>query len=686
MMTEFYPSHNMHQNKHTSLNKFGFDQEHHSAPSNKPSKPTYSHFNHQIHKGTNDFSSYKKIDQVLKSISSHEITIISTDPHLKSQLVTSLPKQYTHIKYVTLSTASDLKKNLFDQKLQLIVIEDWHLRTADIDVCFCLWTGAKLRPKLVIITDYVNPQLEEIVKVTPSVSNMFQTTVPFVLSPISDFKCNIQFVPDISVPDLTDNNIYYQAANRVHQLASETGASVALILPNRDKVDFALNILRKIKMNGVTFVTDFMQKPQVTRSQQIYLLTSTDANKVLLEHQSDIKIVVDTMVRENKSKFIDESFNTKFTFISKDMAKHRSNLVNTYICIFSEHTYSQLDQHDTPELIYCESYYDIVRFCRRYVSKEFDPNIVFKTYISEQFVGCLKDDRITQSISKQYESLQKLGFIATTQTSVACLRLAPTHLFKFCHSIPLSLRRAAVLFNIKILKDPNTLLILSVLCTLEVCGSSFYDKSLDDKFTGYSMLDTIVNIWIELYLTINPFNKDELKEFCRIYNLDYYQLKQTVNLLKECLVACAESDFMIEYDLKTFQVIDRRNISLLFYYVFGLTHPEYEAHVYPGFSTEKLKAICPIHIGKQAGSSGQGRNAGQDNYTISTHSIDRESVHNMATFSMTQKCYILNRIQKYNKEHRCISIITVLHTIPDEIEQRKSPLSVFSSEMDDSKN
>ena len=252
------------------------------------------------------------------------------------------------------------------------------------------------------------------------------------------------------------------------------------------------------------------------------------------------------MITTYPNELINEIFKSEFRFITQNESKYRKN--------HAKNKYIQLTNTFTEKLTTCQtSYRDILKM----LYKNIDINTI----------KLILDDNL---FLDQIDTLRSLTFIVNDKPNII--------LCSFYLSGSLSIRKSLALFflkknniNIKI-----KLFVLAILCTLECKIENIFKPTMQfhRMYSGYSSLDTIINIWVKIFKTINPFNLKTLKNFCNDYNLEYYHFKSIIHLIEIC-----DKTYGLNYVNGQLFTIDSSSTSKLIYKLIELTFFDYETYM-----------------------------------------------------------------------------------------------------------
>lgn len=550
----------------------------------------------------------------------------------------------------------------------VLILDEFHTRTKESDICLCLWiTSYKAwkenpnlpkPPKLVIMSATID---ESVIKLLP--------TEPSVLSYIMHmYTINTIYEEQSSVyaPDSEERYIY--AANVAYKYHKNNYDGIYLIfVPGKQEIDIVINTLEKIFSSGTIDILPAHGDLSMDELLKIHELSKNNRRKIIVATNiaecsitiENVSLVIDTLTHREASSGLDESLRLDLHWISKSNSKQRKGRTGrtckgTYVILQAENIYANFADNNTPEIDRVSISYDILKLLKFGL----EPKLILKSIVAEW------------QIDMYVELLGKLGFINYPENTV-------TDMGDFCSEFPLGIRKSAMLYHLRKLNDKNIFLHLAVICTLNCYGSGIFiwpkknhgedvfsysircDDTLqkyEDKFAGYSDIDTLFKIWIEICSSINPFYITDLKNFCRDNQLNFRRFKEIIALLKQCIYIGNKNYFNIYYNFKTFIPPNIIELGKTFYHLLTLTHREYETIITHN-PNGQFVAIC----------------AGLE------HKIDNRSVHRMNLGNNTKKIYYsLARSQKKTK-YGIVRIINLLHTIPD-FEHDEENFSIFSSD------
>lgn len=577
-----------------------------------------------------------------------------------------------------------------------IILDEFHTRTKEMDICLCLWTVSydlwknfpnvyPKPPKLILLMN-IDIDVKNLLPVQPSVLsyNMALPPIKIIFEDSPTKKFNI---------DTEDRYIRSVVLCYEYHKKNYEGTYM-IFVPGRPETELVQTELDKLFGDTAEILVvhneltlDEIKKiyKPVYDKRKLVVATSVAEDSVLF---NDITLVIDTMTYRETRTGIDESLNCTLFWISKANSKLRKTCLGrnatrtskknldipyTYIAITSQEKYNTLQDNIIPEIEKISITYDILRLIRCGL----DPKYILPRLISNN------------DIDINIEILKNLGFMKIGEDK----NIYITEMADFCTEFPLGIRKSAMIYYLKTMYHNiaslqpssipivnNAFIYLAVLCTVNFYGSGIfyfakknrneeyteYTKRLDndkklfhEKYAGYSDLDTIINIWIDICSQINPFYITSLKNYCRSNFLNFRRFKEIIFSLKKCIATSNRLGLYANHDLNTFAKPNREEISRIFYKLLSLTHQEYSVTINYNFNGG-ITAICG-NI---------------------PHKIDVRSIHK-AEFggNLKQIYYALVRNKKFTKSGHLLQIINLIHTVPQE-DHDDDVLSIFSSDND----
>jgi HrpA-like RNA helicase len=553
----------------------------------------------------------------------------------------------------------------------VIILDDFQSRKNDLQVCLCLWIyyynmwkkhpSIAKPPKLVIMTSVADNSIVQMLPTKPSVlSYIFQTPI---ITTIYDNESEKIGLGSKSRCLRTADIVY-----RHHIDDANIKGSYLIFLPNNDDIEMVVSVLKKkfIRNTDIIMLHNDSIESQL---QKVYNPIFSDVNrrKIILATSDlqysltieNITLVVDSLQKTRTTN------NADFCWITMADSLQRKSRISPsqeakYIVLQSSNNYSKLVEKNDSEIInvtmnnFMLNYYVL-----ELIKHSLNPKFILAPIINEtEIIACC-------------ELLKKLGFYKNN--------FIITDIGIFCSQFPFDIRKAAIIYYLYKSKSQNIFLYLAVICTLECYGSGFfvwprkrsnedilsYSMRCDDaiekfenKFGGYSDIDTLFKIWTDVCLNINPFYITDLKLYCRKNHLNLKCFKESVTLIKKCMHISNHNYYKIVINQNTepLKMINFEELSNTFYRLLVLTHHDYETTIIHKPNGNTIAVCNGIE-----------------------YKIDRKAVHLMNVGNSPNKIYYsLVKTQK-NTNKGTIRIINVLHAVFDD---ETDNINIFMSESD----
>lgn len=585
-----------------------------------------------------------------------------------------------------------------------LILDEFHIRTKESDICLCLWLFAHRAwqsnpllpkpPKLVIMSATLDD----------NISQFFSNNKPVVLSYAVQTYAVTTVYDDMSDKFYMDSDArYIRAAILAKEYHEKNHDGVYLIfVPGKQEIDIVVGELNKLigasaeifYAHGELSSEELLKihDPAPPLKKKIIVATNIAECSLTIEN---VSLVIDTLTHREANCGLDESLRLDVHWISKSSSKQRCGRTGRtcegiYVPMMSEQMYSNLPETITPELERISFAYDILRLMK----SSLDPKVILAPVISER------------QIDIHINLLKKLGFIRDLDNSIKLpdkqIQSIPsiptiTDMGDFCSEFPLGIRKSAMLYHLRDLDNPDVFLHLAVICTLNCYGSGIfywpkrnlgedsmsYSMRCDDaiqffeeKFAGYSDVDTIFNIWIKICSEINPFYITDLRIFCRDNQLNFRRFKEIVSLLKQCVHISNRQHIALNASLPSnMSYIDTEELGRTFYYLLGLTHLDYVTTIKPS-NRGGVIAMC-----------------GGLDHSINNRSINKMNIGNnyqqiyyslIRTQRTTKKGVMLgisNPSMTCSSQDKVMRMISVMHAVPS-LETDDENFSIFSSDIE----
>ena len=548
----------------------------------------------------------------------------------------------------------------------MIILNEFHSRTKELDQCLYLWIAAHNIwkqnsktpfPKLVLVTASVTKDLLSLLPIPPLIISCNAKT-PFGVETILDGETE---------------QPYTRAAEIAHQY-HKTGydGTYIIFVPSRVEIEI---VTRKLQMlfgpgtnyldivevhNGLSISElNKTRRPPFYSRRKIVLCTNVAEYFVTMDN---VSLVVDTATYREACLTTDETSSANPSCITKMISiqcQRRTGITREgkYILTTSKEKFDNFAPDLEPQMQRLCIMTDILTLLKY----NLDPSILKQ--VSEL------------SISMSMNKLRALNLIMYSNQ-----KYLVTEMGHFCSKFPLDLRKSAMLYHLKKSSEPNVFLYLAVICTLNCYSGGMISlpkknpgethltysmrkklvlRTFHKKFAGYSDVDTIFNIWIEICTHINPFYITDLKNFCHRFRLNFPKFKEIASVLKQCVFIGNDPKIGLNasYAGTKFDPRLMPDFSQKFYQLLELTHCDFKTSVFHNFNGG-LTGICQGAVHKV------------DGYTICKM--------NMGS-NLNQIYYSIVRTQRITKMGFPIKIINIMHTVPQEEVPEDEP-SIFSDE------
>jgi len=546
----------------------------------------------------------------------------------------------------------------------VLILDGYELHKIEIDLIICLWmwyyekwlsnSFLPAPPKLIITTSILDDSILFMLPPKP-VTNIIS------IRQSMDNQTELIFDPesDSLMPNTEDRYVRASYLAQQYHIKKYPG-NYLIFVPGKLELDIVQSHL--LKYFNVDEIIIFHDGLATEKLYAKIKLIDTHKNKIVVScenmesfvPQKNFKLLIDTMTCKPSIYQYNETMIPSVKFIGKFKSGQRRKMINQgiYLIMMSEEKYLSL-----PETISCQDpvIYDKICHLKNY---HLEPTQVFKNLLS------------IINIKTQWNLLQKLNLVDP--------RISITNsAYYFCMSLPLPLRKAAMIYHLVETKNSHILFYLVTICTLCCYGQGifswpkkinaedhlYYSMRLDDtltelehNFAGYSDVDTIFNIWIKIFQEINPFYITNLKAFCKKYHLRFQKFKEVIFLLKDCLTIASHKKINLDIpkNIGKMTFPDPVELSYTFYHLLSITHQDYEA------------SVVYNHQGCVAIMNDQ------------EYRIDNRSVHLMDVGNCMYQIYYALVLSEKQVKKETIKIIHVLHTIPPDNDE--DSFSIFHSD------
>jgi len=554
----------------------------------------------------------------------------------------------------------------------VLILDEFHIRTKETDLCLCLWItmynkwvvdpiNFPLPPRLVIMSATLDDDVIKLLPIKPTISS-------FAIEP---HPVSICFDDKSATFPIQDTKRYVRAARiaRDYHIANYDGTYL-IFVPGKAEIDIVISELETlfrnegqlIQAHGDLVAEELIrihEQPELNK-RKIVVATNIAECSITIE---DVSLVIDSLTQRIASSDLDDNLKLDLAWISKMNSKQRKGrtgrtCAGVYIALTSENNYDKFVEGITPEIERISINYDILKLMKHKI----DPVLILDIVIDRK------------KIISHIQLLKDSGFVTGCYTDSnenlnEKLHLNPeewvTDMGDFCSEFPIGIRKSAMLYYLHQENNPDLFLYLSVICTLNCYGSGIvhlplrkkgedylsYKDRVNDiieeiriKFAGYSTVDTIFNIWIEICYMINPFHVPSLQKFCSIHKFNFKRFREITNILKQCIIIGTNMNLNITYDHRSFIAPDSTSISKTFQHLLDLTHPDCK------MLTMRHEFICDGKL-----------------YNVDEKSVHTHSLYDSIKFSKTGQliqlknlptCYAVVRSTSGKK-----NFINVFHTI-----------------------
>jgi HrpA-like RNA helicase len=465
----------------------------------------------------------------------------------------------------------------------ILILDEFHIRTCQSDVIFCVWmtyytlwikSGKTLPvfPKLIIMSATINQDIIDLIKGVEKYSILSYSVPSHVVTTHYDTHHY----------GISTENLYIAAAKKAVELHSNDKSlgSYLVFVPGKNELEMImLYIYEELKES----VTLFGIHGEMDSDDIMLIMNSYPTRKIIIATNiaecsitvPGVTVVIDTLCHRVASSTIDESQSLDIEYISKsNSAQRRGRTGRTcpgdYYIMATCDVFNTLKDNVAPELMRVSITYEVLKLCKY----GFNPINVLRYVLNE--------NRVIENI----QLLMRLGFVTEGLQSP----FDASDMGEFCSKLPLPVKKSSMLYHLNNLVTYNDAFIyLAVVCTISVSpGGLFlgpkrhknelkdlYKDRIDeargdyyDKFAGYSDIDTIINVWTELIK--QDIFSPKMKKFCNTNYINFKSFRETMNMIKKCQYSLHK-----KYNLNRERIsIDSSEISKTLYHVLVKTHPE----------------------------------------------------------------------------------------------------------------
>jgi hypothetical protein len=473
-----------------------------------------------------------------------------------------------------------------------------------------------------------------------------------------------------------DEKILNDTANLVYDYHSQKHDGIYLVfVPGQQELDIQGILIRLFKSDAyiitVDLNTESIELPPVDKmvDKKIIILSTSEMDTSLFV--KDITLVIDTIRTRQKRDNISVIYDMKYGRVCKNSMLHRRGRTGRtcngiYHVMISEEQYNDIPDQT---ILY---YSDPTTLITQLIERNLDLTILYSV---------MSMDRVQNHLSK----MKYLGLIDSTNSV-----LTVSEMCHFCMKYPFGFRFGIILYEmqqrIKNISQDEFFVLLATLCTISEYESGIffskrnikYGSNFNDEFSGYSDIDVILNVWILICQSLNPFylghkiNKEisdtNLYRFCVTNGLNFRMIKKIVKLLDSVKhIFNFESEYVLNHNYKTF-ALDENSFSKMSTILYDLMEKAFADYL-----------IKIYHKGYRKDYSDYNFYSDHDNltYKIDSHSCRTVSLKKHVN-RFVVCLQIINRYkQKTTGELQEVYLVNLLHVINDKLEDDN--ISIFSS-------
>lgn len=443
---------------------------------------------------------------------------------------------YNYLIHLFKKMIGQIKSNTnykIDWPCDLIIFDEYQLRYKEMDTCFAFWLyiykllsyGSKL---LILNSESViNKSFYD------NISNTCNLNISLLKYNLTHPKISIIY--DEYTDKFNANSIerYTRCVNHVMSTYTMIGGNYLIFLPTYREIVRVKSILidrlrstfNYIELDGS--VTDGY-KP---RGRTIWLASKIPETCISLHN---ITIVIDSLTNHMQNITWDGGSKFEIGFISRDISLARSMYASSrYIVLASSKSYELMCHSFPTELNRLCMYKDIINL----MNMNINPNDFYKCFVDNDKI-CTTIDRLTL---------------------VGCIdmgKMQPTPMANFISAFPVGLRRSTMIYYLYKWADTNIYLHLLVISTIEFYSKNimylpkFKDrhnfqsylvsnnsniKNFCTKYEGYTDIDTIYKIWLDILSCVDIFNTKLLNKYCKRNMLNISVIMESQKLFIKCL-------------------------------------------------------------------------------------------------------------------------------------------------------
>ncbi|AVL95001.1 putative ATP-dependent helicase [Moumouvirus australiensis] len=519
---------------------------------------------------------------------------------------------------------NNLSKILNHNKPTFIIIQDF-----DIENKFC-WLNYKFITNFISETLKNNNTMIKLVVMTENIDVLTKLIPEHISKYIQIIKNNNSVIifDDKSIEYPLNSHQRYQRATEIvkNYMNKKYRGNYLILVPNKEQAQIVNKYFSDSFYNIHIINSNYPLKSIKYTETQIYIATEDISYQILKNLK--INIIIDTMLTHKNSDNI--------TWKSKNSCMSYKNILESnglYICMTSESFYSSL-----PE----------------YKSLTFDMVDVMKILnMGFKYIDILSH----KNINKLLKSMCDYG--------ICDLNNNLTDIGKYCNEFPLEIKNSLLLYHLNNQAESDISIYLCILCTIQLYGTGIfvwpkksdnedivtYSMKIDDiitdlenKYGGYSDIDTIFNVWKDLIGKCNTLNMLDIRKYCDANGLNFGVLKKIIILVRECVKINNIKNYglKISFDKNQFVIPSNKEFSIIFYSALEKSHKDYQATIYHNYKSGKSDIVLNNKI----------------------YRVDNRSIHKMDTSNDSNKIYYVLSFNNYAMSRGDnINIINLLHTV-----------------------
>ncbi|AGF85112.1 helicase HrpA [Moumouvirus goulette] len=416
-----------------------------------------------------------------------------------------------------------------------------------------------------------------------------------------------------------------------------------VLVPNKEQVFIVKKYLSDVFSNIYIINNNNLPKYETQAETQIYIATE-DISHQLLKNLK-INTIIDTMTTYKKSDNV--AWKSKIScLIYKNILEKNG----TYVCMTSESFYLSLPDYNHESL----NIRDIITILN----------------VGSNYIDLLICDNVKILLKYMHDN-----GICDANNNL-------TEIGKFCNDLPLEIRNSLLLNHLNKQIESNISIYLCILCTIELYGTGIfvwpkksenediitYSMRVDDiiselenKYGGYSDIDTIFNVWKDLINKCSTLSMLDVRKYCETNSLNFNVFKRIISLIRECIKINHIKNYQlkISFNKNEITIPSNKEFSTILYKALEISHNDLKATIFHNYKSGKSDILLGNKI----------------------YRIDNRSIHTMDTANDSNKIYYVLSFNNYAMTRgENINIVNLLHTISLENEY------TFEDMFDDLKN